>query len=106
MKLPKKVLINNIPFKIVKDRKMFGGGSLSYKKSEIRIGMKGMSEREVLENFIHEVAEVSTVERGVRGSKCKPLQAEPEYIFACGHREFEAVINDVSGVIADMMKLD
>lgn len=106
MRLPKKVIINNIPFKVVKDKKMFGGGSISYKKTLITVGIKNMSDREILEGFMHEVAEVSMIERGMRGTKCKPTQEYPEYIFVGGHREFESVISDVSSVIANLMRLE
>lgn len=103
MRLPKKVLINNIPFKVVRNTKSFGS-HFSYKKGQITIGAKGSS-REVLENFLHEVAEISAVERGVRGTKCKPQAEANEYVFHGSHREFQDMITDVSGVVGNMMKL-
>lgn len=104
MRLPKKVLINNIPFKVIRDKKHFGG-HFSYKKSSITVGSKGKP-RETLENFIHEVAEISAVERGMRGTKCKPTGKTDEFIFHGSHREFQDVVTDVSRIIGDLMKLE
>jgi hypothetical protein len=103
MRLPKTVRINNIPFKVVKDRKSMRSG-FSYNKATITIGTKTMADCEVLENFIHEVAEISSVERGLRSSRCKP-QDSPEYVFCGNHSKFTALITDVSIVVADMMRL-
>jgi hypothetical protein len=105
IRLPKKVIINNIPFKVIRDNK-YAGGSFSYSDATITVGTKRLSDREILENFIHEVAEISTVERGMRGSKCKPLNGSEDYIFAGSHAQFGDVISDVSWVIADLMKLE
>ncbi len=103
MKLPKTVKINNIPFRVVRDRKSMAC-SFSYRKSIITIGTKTMADCEILENFIHEVAEISCVERGIRSSRCKPQQGA-EYVFSGNHSKFQDMITDVSIVVADMMKL-
>ena len=103
MRLPKTVRIANIPFKVIKDKKSLRSG-FSYGASTITIGTKTMADCEVLDNFIHEVAEISSVERGLRSSRCKP-QDSPEYVFCGDHGKFTAMITDVSIVIADMMKL-
>ncbi len=103
MRLPKTVRINNIPFKVSRDKKSMRSG-FSYRKATITIGTKTMADCEILENFIHEVAEVSSVERGIRSSRCKP-QDSPEYVFCGSHKKFQDMITDVSIVISDMMKL-
>lgn len=103
MRLPKTVRINNIPFKVVKNGKSLRS-EFSYNKSTIIIGTKTMADCEVLDCFIHEVAEISSVERGLRSSKCKP-QDSPEYVFCGGHKKFSDMITDVSIIISDMMGL-
>ena len=103
MRLPKKVIVNNIPFKVVKDKRSMRA-SFSYSNSTVTIGTKTLADREVLDSFIHEIAEISSVERGVRSQRCKP-QDSPEYLFAADHRAFSDVITDVSGVVAGLMGL-
>ncbi len=104
MRLPKKVRINNIPFKVVRNRKSFGS-QFSFRKTLISVGLKG-SPRESLEGFLHEVAEISMVERGMRAVKCKPQDSANEYVFHGSHKDFQDVITDVSSVVGDMMKLE
>ena len=104
MRLPKKVRINNIPFKVIRNRKSFGS-NFSYKKSLISVGSKGKP-REALEGFLHGVAEISMVERGMRAAKCKPQDQANEYVFHGSHREFQDAITDISGIVGDMMKLE
>ena len=103
MRLPKTVRISNIPFKVERNRKSFGS-HFSYRKGLITIGSKG-SPREVLEGFLHEVAEISTVECGMRASKCKPQFEANEYVFHGSHKDFQEVITTVSSIVGDMMKL-
>ena len=104
MRLPKKIRINNIPFKVVKDKRKYGA-SFSYKKSLMVIGSKGDT-RETLENFIHEIAEVSSVERGLRCEKSKSSCDVNEYVFCGSHNDFRDMITDVSNIVADLMKLE
>lgn len=104
MRLPKKVRINNIPFKITRNRKSFGS-SFSFRKALITVGSKGKP-RETLEGFLHEVAEISMIERGMRASKCKPQYKSNEYVFHGSHKDFQDVMTDVSGIVGDMMKLE
>ena len=104
MRLPKTVRINNIPFKVVMDKTKYGA-SMSYAKARIVVGSKGDS-RETLENFLHEVAEISCVERGLRAQKCKPETSENQYIFSGSHDNFRDMISDVSIIVGDLMKLE
>ncbi len=104
MRLPKKIRINNIPFKVEKNKKSFGS-SFSYAKSQMVIGTKGDS-REVLEGFLHEVAEASAIERGLRAEKCKPEGGEKQYVFCGSHNNFRDMITDISCIVGDLMKLD
>ncbi len=104
MRLPKAVIINNIPFRVIRDNG-YAGGSFSYSEATLTVGTKKLSDREILENLIHEVAEISTVERGMRGTKCKPQNGSDDYIFAGSHTQFSDVVSDIGWVLADMMKL-
>lgn len=104
MRLPKKVVVNNIPFSVKRNRKSMGS-SFSYGKGEMIIGAKGLADCEVLEGFIHEVAEISAVERGMRSVMCKPSGGGPDFVFTGNHRVFNDVISDVSRVVADLMRL-
>ncbi len=103
MRLPKTIRINNIPFKVVLDKTKYGA-SMSYPKARIVIGSKG-DFRETLENFLHEVAEISSVERGLRAEKSKPESSENQYVFCGSHDNFRDMVSDVSIIVADMMKL-
>lgn len=102
MRLPREIHLCNIPFKVKCNHERYGS-SFSYKTAIIKVGTAGSS-REALEGFLHEVAEISMVERGMRASKCKP-QVDGDYVFHGSHQEFQMVMCDVSGVVADMMKL-
>ena len=104
MRLPKRVRINNIPFKVQRNKKSFGS-SFSYNKGLILVGTKGKP-REALEGFLHEVAEISMVERGMRASKCKPQDKSNEYVFHGSHKDFQDVLTDVSSIVGDIMKLE
>ena len=104
MRLPKKVIINNIPFKVKVNRKSFGS-SFSYKTGLMSIGAKGKP-CEILEGYLHEVMEVSAVERGIRGTRCNPSGDGTEYVFSGNHKDFADMVTDVSIVVADLMKLE
>ena len=103
MRLPKTIRINNIPFAVVTDKTKYGA-SMSYPKACIIIGTKGDS-REMLENFLHEVAEISCVERGLRAEKSKPESDSNQYVFCGSHDNFRDMITDVSIIVGDLMKL-
>ncbi len=104
MRLPKKVRINNRPWDIVKDGKI-SGGHFSYKKMEIKIGTSDNSEREILTGFLHEVTEISAVERGIRCEKGMLQHEVNDYVFVASHKQFCDMVSDVSGIVGDMMKL-
>ena len=104
MRLPRKVKVNGIPFNVTKDRTTMGA-RFSYPNATITIGTKKLSDGEVLENFIHEIAEISMIERGMRSTRCKPDTESDEYIFCGDHRAFSDVITDVSTIIGDLMKI-
>ena len=105
MKLPRKVMINHRNWMVVKEN-THSGANFNYEDSTIRIGTCKNSDREVLANMIHEVGEISCVERGVRAQKSMMSNESKDYIFTCNHDRFCDVMNDVSRVVGDIMKLE
>lgn len=105
MRLPKKVRINNRPWEIVKNNKV-STADFSYKKMKINIGTAGNSNREVLMGLMHEVAEISAVERGVRCTKDMLQHEAGDFVFMGTHKQFTDMVSDVSSIIGDMMKLE
>lgn len=104
MKLPKKVRINNRPWSITKDSKV-STMHFNYKKMDINVGTADNSERELLTGFLHEVAEISAVERGIRSQKCMLQHEANDFVFSATHKQFADMVSDVSGIVGDMMKL-
>lgn len=105
MRLPKKVRINNRPWEIVKDSKV-STANFSYRTMKIKIGTSGNSDREVLMGFMHEVTEISAVERGVRAEKCILQHEANDYVFTGSHKQFTDMVSDISSIVGDMMKLE
>ncbi len=105
MRLPKKLRINNRPWSIVKNKKK-SVCHFSYHDMKINIGTSGNSDREVLMGLMHEVAEISAVERGIRAEKCMLQHEANDYIFAGSHKQFCDMMSDVSSIVGDMMKLE
>lgn len=105
MRLPRKIRINNRPWKVIKDNRI-SSSHFSFRDNTIRIGSKGNSNREMLNGFMHEVAEVSCVERYVRCTMDREIGGNGDYRFIADHNQFEGVITDLSAVIGDIMKLD
>ncbi len=105
MRLPKKVLINNRPWGVVKDKKI-STMDFSYKKMAIKVGTAGNSDREIITGFLHEVAEISAVERGIRSQKCMLQHEANDFVFSASHKQFADMVSDVSGIVGNMMKLE
>ena len=105
MRLPKKVLINNRPWNIAKNKKI-STMNFSYRKMTITVGTAGNSKREILTGFMHEVAEISAVERGVRSQKCMLQHEANDFVFSASHKQFADMISDVSGIVGNIMKLE
>ena len=105
MRLPKKIHINNRPWEVVKNNKI-STDNFSYKKMKINIGIAGNSDREVIMGFLHEVAEISAVERGVRSTKDMLQHEANDHVFTGSHKQFSDIMSDVSSVVGDMMKLE
>ncbi|MHC4397478.1 MAG: hypothetical protein ACYS1A_17695 [Planctomycetota bacterium] len=105
MRLPKKILINNRPFKVIKNTKICTA-NFSYKKMKIEIGTAGNSDREVLTGLLHEVTEISAIERGIRSTKDALQHEANDYVFTSSHKQFSDMVTDVSSIVGDMMKLE
>lgn len=104
MRLPKRVLINNRPWAVTKDKKI-STMDFSYKKMAIKVGTAGNSDREIMTGFMHEIAEISAVERGIRSQKCMLQHEANDFVFSASHKQFADLVTDVSSVIGDIMKL-
>jgi hypothetical protein len=105
MRLPKKVCINNRPWMVIKNKKT-SNCSFSYRDMKINIGTNKNSKREILGGFIHEVSEISCVERGVRATKDTIQHEANDMVFVGDHEKFSSVMNDVSRIISDIMRLE
>ncbi len=107
MRLPKKVLINNRPFRVVRDKNETGD-NFKYRNMTITVGAcKKRSSREQLNGFMHEVAEISCCERGMRCTTDRnTFQGMNDYRFIGNHEQFTDVITDVASIIGDMMELE
>lgn len=105
MRLPKKIQINNRPFTVNKNNKV-SSANFSYKKMQIDIGTAKNSDREILTGFLHEVTEISAIERGIRSEKCMIQHEANDYVFSASHKDFSDMISDVSSIVGDMMKLE
>ena len=105
MRLPKKVRINNRPWVIEKDNKK-SVCSFDYHNMKIKIGTSVNSKREILTGLMHEVAEISAVERGIRCTKDMLQHEANDHVFTSSHKQFADMVSDVSSIIGDMMKLE
>jgi hypothetical protein len=104
MLLPKKLMINHRTWTVKKDKSQ-SGANFSYSDTTMHIGTQKNSDREVLANFIHEVAEISCVERGVRSEKSMLSNESNDYVFVANHARFSDVMNDISRAVGDVMRL-
>jgi len=105
MRLPKKVRINNRPWEVCKNNKE-SISTFNYRKMKINIGTLCNSDRELLNGFMHEVAEISAVERGIRSQKSMLQHEANDYVFTASHKQFSDMLSDISSIIGDIMKLE
>lgn len=105
MRLPKKVRINNRPWLVVKNNKV-STDNFSYGNMKINIGTANNSDREVVMGFLHEVAEISAVERGIRCTKDMLQHEAGDSVFTGSHKQFCDMMSDVSSIVGDMMRLE
>lgn len=105
MRLPKKILINFRYWTVTQD-KQSSGADFEYKDGNINIGVRDNTDREILTHLIHEVGEISCVERGVRAQKSMMSNESNDYVFVASHARFSDVMSDISVIVGDLMKLD
>ncbi len=105
MRLPKKVIIVNRPWKVVLNRKD-SCAFFSYKTMTITIGTHKNAEREIFTSFLHEITEISAIERGIRATKCTLQHESNDYIFSADHSSFTCMVLDVATVLSDLLKLE
>lgn len=104
MRLPKKVTINSRLWSVVTDRNKTHS-HFSYEDRIITVGARKPHIRgDILRGFLHEIAEISSVERGVRFTRDKELGGNCDYIFCANHDQFDDMISDVSNIIGKLLK--
>lgn len=104
MRLPKTVTINSRLWSVVTDRKKTHS-HFSYEDRIIAVGARKPHTRgDILRAFLHEVAEISSVERGIRFTRDKELGGNGDYMFCADHDQFDYMISDVSDVIRNLLK--
>jgi hypothetical protein len=105
MRLPKKVIVANRPWKVVTHKKDCSA-AFSYRDMTITIGTDRESSREVFANFLHEIAEISCVERGIRSQKCVIQHEANDYVFSASHDMFSIMVLDIADVLVEALKLN
>lgn len=93
------IRINSFTFDIKWDKK-HNGGSFSYGKNEIEIGVKGGKVDEMFMVICHEIMEICTIEMNVRLQR---PDCESDYIFVYDHRQHETLMNMHSSLIAQFI---
>jgi len=104
VKLPKTVIINARLWTVVVDNCNVNS-HFSYRDRKITVGAGNPQKRgDVLRGLMHEVAEISAVERGVRYTRDKELGGNGDYLFCGNHDQFDDIISDLSLVIGGLIR--
>ncbi len=99
MKLPKTVNICGKPYKVLKDRELFGGkGDTGLQ--EMTIGTRHTEPARLFENFVHETMECVACERDFRYGK----GISENSIFVMTHKEFDVFAADVATALRPMVE--
>ncbi len=99
LRLPKTVNISGKIYKVVKNKKRWGGVGKKGKQ-EIGVGTAGsQSVARKFENFMHEVTELVACERHFRYEA-----SDEEIMFVMNHKQFDAFSNDISIAIWPMIR--
>lgn len=105
MRFPKKVIIADKKFDVICDSGKLGA-HFDYPKRQIKIGTK--HKKESFDNFVHEIMEISLVERGMRYRNDKKRTigdfCNCEVLISGNHDQFECVASDVALIIEPMLK--
>lgn len=101
MRLPKKVQINGKEFAVRCDRKNVAS-HFHYRERDIIIGSFHKDSK--FANFLHEIAEISCVERGIRHVCDREKGGNADYLFCGNHSQFTDMIRDITTAIKLMLK--
>jgi len=101
MKLPKKVYIAGVEWRVRTDPHK-SGGMFDGAKFEITVGTK--YPQYTLNTFLHEVIEALMSERRLRYVIPYDVRENGHYLFSFNHKEYEDLIMDLSLVLKDLIK--
>jgi hypothetical protein len=104
MRYPKTIIIANRKWKIQKTKE-HSSADFSYKTMTITLGTLKNSPREIFASFLHEIAEISAIERGIRSQKCTIQHQTSDFVFSASHEAFSYMMIDVATVLSDIMEL-
>ena len=98
MKLPKTVEICGKRYKVIKDKKSWGGNGATGTQ-EIVVGMSNeQTSQRQFETFIHEVAEMVTCEQHLRFTA-----TDDDVMFVMNHKQFDRFASNLATAIKPLM---
>ncbi len=95
----KKILINATEFKVLWNSKS-SGGSFDYYNREIIIGVKRLTQLQILNIITHELMEVCAAEMHVRLSRS---DCDSDYIFVYDHRQHTTMMEMFAGLLGQFL---
>ena len=102
MKFPKFLIIGGVKWKIVFDKKVFGG-EFRWQNHTIKIERKYSDERK-FQVLIHEIAEVIMVNNSMRYQPNYNNVHNADYLFNFNHKEFEIFTDELAGILKQFIK--
>ena len=102
MNLPKKVNITGMKYTVHKTKKTAGNGSGHNILQGIWVGSDGSGDKQ-RETFIHEVAEMVLVERGMRYDR-NQYGDSGDIMFVMDHEQFHIFITDLAFALKPLFK--
>lgn len=101
MRLPKTVRINGKEFAVRCNHKSVAS-HFHFEERDISIGTFHQDRK--FGNFLHEVAEISCIERGIRHVCDREKGGNADFLFCGNHSQFTDMLQDVATVIEPMIK--
>jgi len=96
----KKLKVNSYHFDVVWDKELRNGGSVSYSRHEIVIGVKSGAESEVFEVICHELMELCAMEMHVHYRR---PDCNDDFIFVYDHRQHDTMMNMFAGLLSQFI---
>lgn len=96
MKLPNKITVCGVSYRVKKDRTCTGG-AFDTEKAEIVIGTR--VPHDVADTFLHEVIELVYATRNMRYVKPVPDPDNGDYVFHYSHEEHHQAIADIAAAL-------